>query len=314
MDPNNPAYHIDWIFCNNKPFHVANNLGWFKTFGPYRSSMRLPGDNGDPRGPKLADVKGMGDVELTMKTHPTRNGRDHQNIILLRNVLYVPSNRCNILGGPVLDGNTLNLVPKTDQPSKLKDDHTGATIALFDLPSEYPKLWRLRLRGQSPNQSSLRHDMSNRRRSTSPASKSDDRRPAHPDKAKRRTHHKTSSSSSGTKKLVRSSVRPTPLLTTEEKDWLRGMYGSERVFHYTEEDEWEDEHDLHNTSDFYQDIVADPTAHTRDMMFTLFELGWMQKYYWHASNFMRVHGLKPYLDEDCREARRIVRAKMAVQP
>ena len=146
MDPNDPAYNIDWVFSNNSNVHVANNRGWFKTFTPFQSSV---GPAVPLRPVTMMDVEGVGDIELTVKTHPNRNGRNAQGALLLRDVLYAPSAVCNILGMPIIAD--CNLLFGGEAPNKLRDRQTDHVVALLDSP----RLWRLRLRGQSSKQTSL---------------------------------------------------------------------------------------------------------------------------------------------------------------
>ena len=146
MNPSNPAYNIDWVYSNNSNVHVTNKRGWFKTFHHFGSYINPTTAVDDAN---KVDTEGIGDVELAVKTHPTRNGRIAQGILLLRDVLYAPAVLCNILGCPILQDCTLTL--GSQEPNRLRDRHTGVTVALLDSPS----LWRLRLRGQSPTQTSL---------------------------------------------------------------------------------------------------------------------------------------------------------------
>ena len=94
-------------------------------------------------------VQGIGEIELPVKTHLTRNGSNSQGTLTLVDVLYVPSVECNILGNPLLATCDIDLKPGTI--SKIIDSRTGKTVGLLD----ESKVWRLRLRGQSPAQSSL---------------------------------------------------------------------------------------------------------------------------------------------------------------
>ena len=94
-------------------------------------------------------VEGIGEIELPVKTHPTRNGSNSQGTLTLVDVLYVPSAKCNIIGNPLLDTCEVDL--KSGTVTKIINFRTEKTVGLLD---EF-KVWRLRLRGQSPGQSSL---------------------------------------------------------------------------------------------------------------------------------------------------------------
>lgn len=65
-------------------------------------------------------------------------------------------------------------------------------------------------------------------------------------------------------------------------------------------DDSEDEDDLDD------DLVEG--AHFADHHFTSDELEWIEKYYVNSKNFMMCFGLKFYNDDDCQEAKAIVRS------
>jgi hypothetical protein len=63
-----------------------------------------------------------------------------------------------------------------------------------------------------------------------------------------------------------------------------------------DEDEDEEEEDQ-----FLEDIEADPSSHFADHYFSKEQLDWIQKHYRHSGNFLIIHGLKFYNDDDCKE-------------
>ncbi|USW53743.1 hypothetical protein Slin15195_G070620 [Septoria linicola] len=142
MAPTGVPYHIDWIWSNNSNVHVANHRDWFTTYTELKTHTGsiYTGDQNS------VDVLGVGDVELvlqTSKTDPTASAT-----VVLRDVLYCPSNTCNIFGHPILQDYGL-ITSKHD--SRLLDKETGASAGLLDLG----RLWRLRLVGHSATETSL---------------------------------------------------------------------------------------------------------------------------------------------------------------
>ena len=122
MDPSHPAYNIDWIFSNNSDVHVANHRDWFTTYTSFNTEF----DSG------FADsqckVEGIGDVELTVKTHSKKTGIHFQRLLVLRDVLYAPNASCNILGGPIFD--TCN-VESISGGCKLFDKQNGSCMGIL---------------------------------------------------------------------------------------------------------------------------------------------------------------------------------------
>ena len=72
----------------------------------------------------------MGNVELKVKTKAHRTGRGTHRTIVLKDVLYVPTSVCNILGRPILG--EYNVISDSEG-TILKDERTGGTAGLFDL-------------------------------------------------------------------------------------------------------------------------------------------------------------------------------------
>lgn len=97
--------------------------------------------------PRLVDVVGIGDVTLPVKIDLHKTGRDAHGTLKLRNVLYAPSGICNILGYPRSSGWNWQI-------DKLTDTRTGVVVGLLD----QTVLFRLRLSGHSPHETSLERD------------------------------------------------------------------------------------------------------------------------------------------------------------
>jgi hypothetical protein len=78
-----------------------------------------------------------------------------------------------------------------------------------------------------------------------------------------------------------------------------------------DEDDGEGEDDDEDDTDgFLQELEDDPMSHFADYNFSPAELRWIEKHYQYSSRFMLSYGLKPFEQEDCDEAKAIVRAMM----
>ncbi|PPJ52298.1 hypothetical protein CBER1_09258 [Cercospora berteroae] len=309
MAPTGPAYRTDWVWLNNSNVHIANHRDWFTTFTKIKSHIGSIyfGDR------SIAEVHGIGDVELDVKVRDGRTGpRSHRKIIL-KDVLYTPSGTCNIVGNPILQDYNLS----NDNPAyryMLYDKETGAPAGIFD----DAHLSRLRLVGLNATESSLRPDgiyMIN-------AVWSDEERAKWLSRPKGDAQSQNHSLSS---------------LSDQEKAWLKKHYGNEWKFlasyglKLTDDEEraegrailrglMEDELAMEvdpeeddnesgsEENDFLADLEADPASHVADYQFPEKELDWVEKNYRHTGNFMRMMGLKPWDEEDCKEAVQIARS------
>ena len=198
MAPSKPAYDVDWIFSNNSDVHVANHRDWFTSYTPFTTSFNgLFGAGG-------VEVLGIGDVELPVKTHPTRHGAAHRGTITLRTVLHAPSATCNIIGYPILK--ELNCKIELGGGGEIVSRDTGARLGIFDSV----KLFRLRLQGQSATQTSLDKNSVYIMR-------------ANWDPAERARWDSYKAGLSGKQ-------HESPPLTAEEKQWVKKHYGNEHNF------------------------------------------------------------------------------------
>lgn len=75
----------------------------------------------------------------------------------------------------------------------------------------------------------------------------------------------------------------------------------------SEEEEGEEE------NSFLADLDADEESHVADYHFDGEELDWIKKHYRHSGNFMRAYGLKPWDDEDCKEAKAVAQSFLGDQ-
>ena len=313
MAPEGEAYHVDWVFSNNSDVHVAQHLQWFTSFTPFSTSF-CTGFQSDAQ----VKVLGVGEVALPVKTSRGKSGAASQGTLVLHDVLYAPDAMCNILGGPIADEFDVKLDFSNDK-HMVRERNKDTCVAILDRP----KLFRLRLKGQSPHQSSLSKDSVYFIRANWPSSEWE-----------RWIAHKEN--------LARTGVSPPELhtpgsndegYTSKEKDWLKKHWGGEFQFLrayglsiYDEEQRAEgrrlvrafmqDETDSDESdepefeSDFLRDLEQDPTSHFADHHFSETELEWIEKHYNHSSNFLRSYGLKFYEDEDCQEGKAILKALM----
>ena len=323
--PGHPAYNIDWIFSNNSDVHVANHRDWFTTYTPFNTSFN-PGTTDTH-----CKVEGVGDVELTVKTHPTKSGTHYQRTLVLRDVLYAPTATCNILGGPIMD--TYNV--SFGKLGKLLDRENGSCWGLLDTK----KLYRLRLRGQRSTQTSLDVNKSYFIRANWP-----DRERALWNASKNQQAHFLAKNSSQTSETQAQESRlpgnlhstghdgGEPALTQAEKAWLKKHWGNEFKFLrayglkiYNDEDRDEgrtilrammkedsedDEDGSSSENSFLRDLEDDPYSRLADHVFSERQLDWIKEHYGNSHNFLVSHGLKFYDEDDCEMGKAIVQAEL----
>lgn len=147
MAPTGYAYRTDWVWSDVSNVHVANNRAWFTTFTYFMSRISSATI---PNGPHRTEVLGVGDVKLDVQTHHHRTGPGLYRTIVLRDVLFVPTAKCNILGRPILED--FDVVTESS-PGQLTDK-AGQTVGLID----EPRLPRLRLVGMNATETCLRGD------------------------------------------------------------------------------------------------------------------------------------------------------------
>ncbi|KAK4696919.1 hypothetical protein P7C71_g1082, partial [Lecanoromycetidae sp. Uapishka_2] len=300
MAPTGEAYHIDWVWSNNSNVHVTNNLEWFSVYCPFKTKVSMG------FGPQ-ADIEGVGDVVLPVKIHRKHHGRNSHSRLTLSNVLYMPSATCNILGDLVRDGIGLRVDFGTDTGKLTKLD-TGATVGLLD----GGKLFRLRLNGQSPKQSSLAKDGVYMIRANW-ADSERQRWEAHTRQLIHELHDVDNVETPSQPKV--------PSYTTEEKQWLKENFKDEfhflRMYGYSildEEDRAEarqlghdkDDESSDDDSTFLPELEEHSESHTADYKFSATELKWIKKHFGYSSNFLYSYGLQFYDDEDCKEGKAIL--------
>ncbi|RVD83217.1 uncharacterized protein DFL_007613 [Arthrobotrys flagrans] len=134
--PSGGAYNTDWIWSTMSNVHVANHLSWFKTYTSF-----------DGRTEEGLEIIGAGTVELPVETNKG------VGIITLRNVVHIPSAKCNTLmtmGPGAQYGMEADF---SKSRGRIFLDRERKAWAFLDSPSG--RFLRLRLVGQADIESSL---------------------------------------------------------------------------------------------------------------------------------------------------------------
>jgi len=152
MSPKGKDYDTDWIWSSTSNTHVAKHRDWFTTFTPLSSTITSESDS------KAYAVEGVGDVTLEVRrmvgaaAKAAKNKAMVNSTILLRNVLYVPTFTCNVLGEPVRQEYDVSIgVDKL-----LMDRNTGRGVGLLE--RNEAGLTKVILKGQAKGQSSFKKD------------------------------------------------------------------------------------------------------------------------------------------------------------
>jgi hypothetical protein len=150
MAPKGQDYDKDWIWSGDSDVHVANHRDWFTTFTPLSSTVSNGGET--------YAVEGIGDVTLDVRrmvgpaAKAAKNKAMVNSTIVLRNVLYVPTFACNVLGAPVKEDYDVSIgVDKL-----LMDKNTGRGIGLLE--RNEAGLTKVILKGQAKGTSSFKKD------------------------------------------------------------------------------------------------------------------------------------------------------------
>lgn len=343
MAPSGEAYNVDWIISNNSNVHVANNRDWFTSFTPFETY------SGQSYTDSRLEVAGIGTVQLNVKLYKRNRARQaNSRIITLHDVLYAPSAVCNIFGQPSSsdygfqldfsqnsgtvidqDGNRAGLIEITKSPHLRLHGRRGGWSSL-DADKKYM------INAWWPDTERARWNAYQARQQSVPAIPYDGDTPySTEEKAWLKKNY------GGEYKFLRS----LGLSIYNEEDrtegrsivrsWMTQDGGKpkgngSRVQNVSiggrdHEDEDEDEDDDEDededddddedgdeldTDGFLQELEDDPMSHLADYNFSTAELKWIQKHYQYSSKFMLSYGLKPFEQEDCDEAKAIVRALM----
>jgi len=336
MAPSGEAYHTDWIISTSSNVSVANNRDWFTTFTPFETYCdQLHGGLG-------LEVAGIGTVPLNLKLRKYKPaGKTNSRNITLQNVLYVPSSVCNIfsLRRSLISGFKLEI----SQSGAILIDGVGNRIGLVDMSN----MLRLCLHGQRRCPSLYSDTMYNTSAMWPETERARwDAHQAEQKNISMTPYNGDVPYSTDEKAWLKKNydgefnfLRSLGLSIYKDEDrtegrlimrsWMTedgdkpkgngpqnpivvmGMTGfvhmSRRNDNYEDEDEDEDNIEKYS-DDFLQELEDDPMSHLADYNFSSAELEWIQKHYQHSSNFMLSYGLKPFEQEDCDEAKAIVRA------
>lgn len=150
MAPQGKDYDTDWVWSSDANVHVANHRDWFTSFTPLFSAVTSRGE--------MYPVEGMGDVSLDVRrmigpaAKAAKNKAMVNTTIILHDVLYVPTMRCNILGQPLRKEYDVSIgVDKL-----LMDKNTGRGVGLLERNGA--GLTKVILKGQAKGQSSFTKD------------------------------------------------------------------------------------------------------------------------------------------------------------
>lgn len=307
MPPQGASYNVDWIISTTSNAHVANDRAWFSAYMPFRTKIATA-LGAEPS----VDIHGIGTVILPTRTY--LGGKPHKpsGQITLHHVLHAPSASVNIYAMQREDL-TINFGGGAVTP--ITKGSSNKVLGLVVCSN----LFRLWLKGQSQNQSSLNPNAMHYFHALWPSSE-----------VARFNDHVTDLNRQ--RELKANQADP---LTQEEKQFLAKHYGGEFKFLMTHglnihkeedreegrrilravmagsEDEAEhsdDDQESIESDDFQAEIERDPASHVADYKFTPDQLDWLKIHYKHSGNSMRCYGLKPWDDDDCDEAISIVKA------
>jgi hypothetical protein len=314
MAPTGAAYNVDWHVATVSNAHAANHRGWFLTYTPFKSHVQ--GTIGG-----TLPVEGIGAVELRVKK-PRRNAGSSYSVIRLEDVLYCPSAVCNQVSIWCL------VATSEDYGFSLGADggeltRAGARIGIIDCP----KLPKLRLSGQTANQTSLDRDGLCVLSFT------------WPDEERARWEQvKADVESADPTGSPREEV---PQYTDQEKQWLktkwRGEFkflkqhglkihdeddraeGRQIVRAMMRDDEDSDDEDSedewagmisYTNGGGVKPIIPHAEGHSADYHFSQEELIWIELNFGNTASFLHSHGLKFYDDGDCLRGQRLLEGLM----
>ncbi|KAL7816107.1 hypothetical protein V8C44DRAFT_323995 [Trichoderma aethiopicum] len=317
----------DWVFSNCSNVHTCNDKKWFTEFTPFSSFVK-PATFGDYEVP----VEGIGAVNLPVKRGPNVRGPQAHHIIRLTNVLYVPSSVCNTVGMPIFHSGvaaTYSVHGGSNSKGSL-EDRNGSPVAYF---SPNARLLSLRLSGPpiGPRLAPSKFD-SNALYSVSLT---------WPPEERGRWEARVRQSEIDDEKDQWIGDQP---YTAAEKAFLKKFYGNEFKFltlyelsiydeedraegraiarslmradaGYDDDDEVDGRHQENKDEDEGEEDEEedenDFERHLADHHFDARQLDWIEENYRDSATFMYSFGLKFYDDDDCQEAKAILRSFMS---
>lgn len=270
----------------------------------------------------MVKVVGIGVVHLSLKRSPKRSGPKSHAKLRLQNVLHVPTSVCNILGGlasdcpsvtPGTTGDRLwgNLTDASDRQIAYLICHEPRGFPLLKLsgPPVGPVVGPSRFNKDPDFVYWIRATWSASEQEKWAAYRQNMRDPRY-----------------AAKSCSESTVTTSEPYTADEKSWLRKHWGGEFQFllaHglsiYKDEDREEGRRIVRATmaEDNEDDSEVEPSQnawepqdHFTDHHFSKTELKIIEQGWGNSENFMLSFGLKSYKDEDCKEAKAIVRGMM----
>lgn len=317
---------------------MCNDRGWFTSYTAFQSRAGSIYNSTEDM-----EVAGIGTVVLPVKRSPNRRGSNAHTHIVLKEVLHCPTAFCNILGFPQDFREVYNIkiqfgTGNEKTKGSIINMSGGEPVAYFD-----PKgpLFQLKLSGPPIGPvlapTAFKPDglyMISVRWSDEERSRWE---------AYKQIHDTENSKSQGVNDVVdiptveatakSEKTKPTSQpgrgtapYTAEEKAWLKKNYKDE--YHFLlqhglkifKEEDREDgraivrafmkEEEMEDDDEEEYDSEDDLEGHMADYHFDEKSLEWIEKHYGNSMNFMICHGLKFYNDEDCDEAKAIVRAWM----
>ncbi|KAL7813298.1 hypothetical protein V8C26DRAFT_405474 [Trichoderma gracile] len=314
----------DWIFSNNSNVHACNDRKWFADFTPFSSFVNSATTVGDG-----VPVQGIGAINLPVKRGPNVRGPHAHHIIRLTNVLYVPSSVCNVVGMPIFESSIARVSMGLGPNSKGSlQDRDGSPVAYF---SPNARLLSLRLSGPpiGPRLAPSKFDPD--------ALYAVSINWPREERARWEAHARQGKADDEKNQWI--GDQP---YTAEEKAWLKKHYGNEfrfltlyglsiydeddraegraiarsfmRADADGEDDEMNENYEENRDDDEEEEEEEDENdfeRHLADHHFDEQQLDWIEKNYRDSATFMYSFGLKFYDDDDCEEAKAIVRSFMS---
>ncbi|KAK3347277.1 hypothetical protein B0T25DRAFT_572348 [Lasiosphaeria hispida] len=315
-----PGLCPDWIFSSASDVHVAADRAWFASYTPFETytTSYLSGS-------RMQSV-GIGDVELPVRVHPKRHGSRAHGTLHLHNVLHVPTSNCNILGGPGTGGDfmaSFSLGSMDDGTTGHISDANGRRIAYF---YKVCGLYAVKLSGPPVGPVLA------------------------PSRLQKDCHYMIQAFWPDTERERWAAIQSgqndpkSAPYTDKEKEWLKEHFDGE--FHFLQmyglsifKDEDREEgkqiartmmtldagdhqHDQENKRDVDSSESDDNESaaesddfqdHMVDYLFTEAQLEFIEKGWGDALTFMYAFGLKFYDNDDCEEAKSLIRGLMAPQ-
>lgn len=308
MPPQGAAYNVAWVLSNTSNVHVANDRAWFTSYTPFRSKLSsMPG--AEPS----VEVHGVSTVVLPTRIHHQGKSHKPSREVILHNVLHAPGHFINIFATSMEPDLDISL------SCDVKPIFKSGTNKVLGLVV-FKKLWRLWLKGQTQNQSSLdpkngmyyihatwpEEEIKNYNRflavsKTEHASKSDHEPPL--TTIEKKFRNKRFGSQFGF-------LLSHGLSAHRKGDLKEGRYILRALMSDPDTSKRVDGHPFVKNNSFSSQFERGPTSHVADYKFSADQLDFIASHYGHSGHFTQSRGLNPYDDDDYDEAVTIVKAFM----